>query len=72
MYTVSVRAHYDAAHFLRNYEGKCAQIHGHHYVVEVALQTPSLDKSGMAFDFVDLKRELRDLADQMLRWSGRK
>ena len=63
VYTVSVRAHYDAAHFLRNYEGKCERLHGHRYVVEVAVQTPDLDEAGIAFDFVELKRHLRDLAD---------
>jgi 6-pyruvoyltetrahydropterin/6-carboxytetrahydropterin synthase len=65
MYTVSVQAHYDAAHFLRNYDGKCKHLHGHRYVVEVALQTPELDQAGMAFDFVDLKRELRELANRL-------
>ncbi len=63
MYTVSVQAHYDAAHFLRNYEGKCERLHGHRYVVEVALQTETLNESGIAFDFVDLKRHLRELAN---------
>lgn len=63
MYTVSVQAHYDAAHFLRNYKGKCERLHGHRYVVEVALQTEELDESGIAFDFVELKRHLRELAD---------
>jgi 6-pyruvoyltetrahydropterin/6-carboxytetrahydropterin synthase len=65
MYTVSVQAHYDAAHLLRNYEGKCGRLHGHRYVVEVALQTPGLDRAGMAYDFADLKRELKALADQL-------
>lgn len=65
MYTVSVQTHYDAAHFLRNYDGKCRRLHGHRYVVEVALQTRELDDSGMAFDFVDLKRELKELADRL-------
>ncbi len=63
MYTVSVQAHYDSAHFLRNYKGKCERLHGHRYVVEVALQTDRLNEAGIAFDFVDLKRHLRDLAD---------
>ena len=46
MYTVSVQAHYDAAHFLRNYEGKCERLHGHRYVVEVAVQTTELNEAG--------------------------
>ena len=65
MYTVSVQAHYDAAHFLRNYKGKCERLHGHRYVVEAALQTSQLDQAGIAFDFVDLKRGLRGLAEEL-------
>ena len=62
-YTISAQAHYDAAHFLRNYEGKCSRLHGHRYVIEAALQATELDDSGIAFDFIDLKKALRDIAD---------
>lgn len=65
VYTVSVQAHYDSAHYLVNYQGKCERLHGHRYVVEAAVQTAELDKAGIAFDFVDLKRELRALADYL-------
>ena len=65
MYTVNVQAHYDAAHFLRNYHGKCERLHGHRYVVEGTLQTDTLDEAGLAFDFVELKRELRALAEEL-------
>ena len=62
-YTVSAQAHYDAAHCLRNYKGKCAKLHGHRYVVEAVVQLTELDESGIAFDFADLKSALRVLAD---------
>ncbi|HSJ31103.1 MAG TPA: 6-carboxytetrahydropterin synthase QueD [Longimicrobiales bacterium] len=65
MFIVSVQAHYDSAHFLRHYKGKCERLHGHRYVVEMALATEELDKSGIAFDFVDIKRNLRELADHL-------
>lgn len=65
MFMVSVQAHYDSAHFLRNYHGKCERLHGHRYVVELALATNELDKAGIAFDFVDIKRNLRELADHL-------
>ncbi len=65
MFVVSVQAHYDSAHYLRNYRGKCERLHGHRYVVEVALATESLDESGIAFDFVVVKRHLRELADAL-------
>lgn len=65
VYTVSVQAHYDAAHFLRHYKGKCERLHGHRYVVEAAVRASELNEAGIAFDFVDLKRELRDLAEEL-------
>ena len=65
MFIVSVQAHYDSAHFLRHYKGKCERLHGHRYVVEMALATEELDKSGIAFDFVDVKKHLRDLAEYL-------
>lgn len=61
MYTVCVRSHYDSAHALRNYKGKCENLHGHRYEVEVALATEELGSGGMAFDFVEVKRHLREL-----------
>ncbi len=64
MYTISVQAHYDAAHLLRDYEGKCARLHGHRYVVEVALRTAEVGENGMACDFGDLKGHLRELVER--------
>jgi 6-pyruvoyltetrahydropterin/6-carboxytetrahydropterin synthase len=65
MFVVTVQAHYDSAHFLRNYKGKCERMHGHRYVVELALGAEQLDVAGIAYDFVDVKRELRALADYL-------
>lgn len=65
MYLINVRAHYDSAHFLRNYHGKCERLHGHRYVVEAALAFESLGEGGMAYDFSDAKRHLRAIADHL-------
>lgn len=65
MFMVSVQAHYDSAHFLRHYKGKCERLHGHRYVVELTLATNELDRAGIAFDFVDVKKHLRDLAEYL-------
>lgn len=65
MFTVSVQAHYDSAHFLRNYRGKCERLHGHRYIVEVALTADDVDESGIAFDFVHVKQHLRELANRL-------
>lgn len=65
MFLVNVEAHYDSAHFLRHYKGKCERLHGHHYVVEVALAAETLNEAGIAYDFVEIKRHLREMADRL-------
>lgn len=65
MYIVSARAHYDSAHALRDYKGVSEKLHGHRYTVEAALAAERLDRSGIAFDFVELRDHLQDLADYM-------
>ena len=58
MYRVCVRRHFDAAHALRGYGGKCENLHGHRWEVVVCIESQDLDEVGMAFDFTVLKREL--------------
>lgn len=63
MYTIQTEACFDSAHFLKGYEGKCSNIHGHRWTVQVecASETLSADESsdGMVMDFADLKKLLR-------------
>ncbi|GAF82899.1 unnamed protein product [marine sediment metagenome] len=61
MYQISVEQHFDAAHFLRGYQGKCEALHGHRFRVVVKVESPQLDDVGMAYDFVELKRHLGDI-----------
>ena len=48
MYTLRVKDHFDAAHFLPWHEGKCKNLHGHRWEVEVIIQTGELDEMGRA------------------------
>jgi 6-pyruvoyltetrahydropterin/6-carboxytetrahydropterin synthase len=61
MYQVSVEGHFDAAHFLRDYGGKCENLHGHRFKVVVSLKATRLNKIGLAYDFVELKRRLNEV-----------
>jgi len=61
MYQVSVEGHFDAAHYLRNYGGKCENLHGHRFKVVVSLKAAKLNKVGLAYDFVELKRHLGEV-----------
>jgi 6-pyruvoyltetrahydropterin/6-carboxytetrahydropterin synthase len=58
VYQISVEQHFDAAHFLRGYRGKCEALHGHRFRVVVRIESPGLDDIGLAYDFADLKRHL--------------
>lgn len=61
MYQVSVEGHFDAAHYLRDYGGKCENLHGHRFKVVVSLKVTKLNKIGLAYDFVELKRHLGEV-----------
>lgn len=67
MYYLKTSASFDSAHFLHGYQGKCANLHGHHWVIEVKIAGAHLqqngDKSGMLIDFSELKQAVRELAD---------
>jgi 6-pyruvoyltetrahydropterin/6-carboxytetrahydropterin synthase len=58
VYVVAVRRHFDAAHALRGYRGKCENLHGHRWEVVVSVQRQQLDDIGLALDYGILKREL--------------
>jgi 6-pyruvoyltetrahydropterin/6-carboxytetrahydropterin synthase len=61
MYQISVEQHFDAAHFLRGYQGKCEALHGHRFRAVVKVKASRLNDIGIACDFVDLKRYLGDI-----------
>jgi len=61
MYKISVEQHFDAAHFLRDYHGKCENLHGHRFKVVVTVEADELNEIGLAYDFTELKRQLVDI-----------
>ena len=61
MYQVSVEQHFDAAHFLRGYQGKCEALHGHRFRVVARVESSRVDDVGMAYDFTVLKQHLGDI-----------
>jgi len=60
MFEVSVREHFDAAHYLRGYTGKCENLHGHRFQVTATVRAQYADDIGLAYDFTVLKRHLRE------------
>jgi len=65
MYRLRTKMDFDAAHFLANYEGKCARMHGHLWVIEAFVLGEKLDKTGFVVDFGDIKNELKTIIDKL-------
>ena len=53
---LKVRDKFSAAHFLRDYQGKCEKLHGHTFQVEVEIAVTELDRTGLGIDFVEIKK----------------
>ncbi len=60
MYRLKILTDFDAAHQLRGYRGKCENLHGHNWKVEVTILSNDLNEIGLAIDFKDLKRLTED------------
>ncbi len=61
MYQLVVQVSFCGAHFLRDYEGPCANLHGHNYRVEVRISGRELDNAGMLVDFKKVKQTVEDI-----------
>lgn len=64
MYEVTVSGHFDSAHYLREYHGRCENLHGHRWQVEVSVRSNKLNQIGLALDFTELKKALRETVAQ--------
>lgn len=64
-YELLIRDDFSAAHHLREYKGKCEQLHGHNWHVELRLAGSDLDAAGMLLDFGDVKHLLGEVLGQL-------
>lgn len=65
MFEVRVQADFSAAHFLRDYNGKCENLHGHNYKVYAHVCGSRLNEGGMLLDFSKLKAYLRETCKKL-------
>ena len=63
MFTLCIRDSFAAAHRLVGYKGKCEELHGHNFTVEVRVKGPDLQEDGMLMDFKVLKDYLHEILD---------
>jgi 6-pyruvoyltetrahydropterin/6-carboxytetrahydropterin synthase len=65
MFEVTVEETFAAGHALRNYHGKCENVHGHNYKVRVTLAGAELDATGLLVDFVEVKRVMKQTIEYL-------
>ena len=65
MFEVSVEETFSAGHALRGYKGKCENVHGHNYRVQVSIMGPELDSIGLLVDFGDVKKAIRGVVARL-------
>jgi len=64
-YTLKVVTDFAASHILHGHTGKCRNLHGHNWGVEVEVKAHALNEIGMAIDFQDIKAAVKALVDQL-------
>jgi 6-pyruvoyltetrahydropterin/6-carboxytetrahydropterin synthase len=65
MYELKVTSHFAAAHNLREFYGRCENLHGHNWFVEAVVRAKELDKIGLAMDFGIIKKNLSAVLDEL-------
>lgn len=65
MYRLRVESHFDAAHKLIGYEGKCARLHGHTWKVEAFVIGEKLNDLGILIDFEKLQKKLKNITEKL-------
>lgn len=63
-YEVMIEREFSSAHQLRGYKGKCENLHGHNYKVEIYAKGRELNHIGLLVDFADLKKA----ADEVVKY----
>src|SRR6266542_1056346 len=60
-FEVMIERNFSSAHQLRGYKGKCENLHGHNYKIEIYARGSELNNIGLLVDFVELKEAADDL-----------
>lgn len=64
MYYITKRLEISGSHSLQlPYESKCANIHGHNWIINIHCRARELNSAGMVTDFTHIKQQLTRLLD---------
>lgn len=65
MYEIFIETHFSAAHCLRGYDGDCAKLHGHNWIIEVHVLCKELNSIGIGIDFKDIKKLVKNILSKL-------
>ena len=65
MYEVMIERNFSSAHQLRGYRGKCENLHGHNYRVEIYARGRELNNIGLLVDFVEQKAAADEIVNYL-------
>jgi 6-pyruvoyltetrahydropterin/6-carboxytetrahydropterin synthase len=65
VFEICVEAQFSAAHSLSGYQGNCAQLHGHNWIVEVSVKCLELNNIGIGIDFRDIKQAIKNVSNDL-------
>jgi len=60
-FEIRVEKQFSAAHLLRGYQGDCALMHGHNWIVAAYVKCKALDEIGIGIDFRQVKEALKEV-----------
>jgi 6-pyruvoyltetrahydropterin/6-carboxytetrahydropterin synthase len=61
MYELMIESHFSAAHQLRGYKGKCENLHGHNWRVQVLITSERINEIGLVIDFHEFKKIVNEM-----------
>lgn len=62
MYKLMIESSFSSAHQLRGYKGKCENLHGHNWRVQIYVTSNQLNDIDLVIDF----HELKDMTNQII------
>lgn len=65
MFKLMIETTFASAHQLRGYKGKCENLHGHNWKVQISVISNTLNDIGIAIDFHELKGLASDVINQL-------
>jgi 6-pyruvoyltetrahydropterin/6-carboxytetrahydropterin synthase len=65
MFEVSVEYTFSAGHALRGYKGKCENVHGHNYKIQLVVGGEQLDSTGLLMDSVEVRKAIKELVERL-------